>query len=261
MWTDLKKQLDWFEKIGVEKFNLAVLKKGMVGHNLPRRAGEVVGVAGWAWAQNLEGLNVYFRPSSQAWPFIFLDDLDKKTATAIEKKYTSLVLETSQDNHQAWVQTSQILAVSQRAMVQKLVAAKVGADPGSTSGDHFGRATGFLNRKPGRGDWPVRVVAATHHHPLDTQVLLKQTPPLPAGRGECASGVAQAGADESRDESRKEFGWACGWLRAGCDMEDGVRRLTARAIERGKRADAGAARAYAEKTFEKAAAVSRGRDY
>lgn len=264
MWADLKKQLAWFEKIGVDKFNFSVLTaRGMINHSLPRPSGQVLAGGGWGWVKNREGLNVYLRASLGIdQPVIFLDDLQEGMAAAVARKYNALVLETSKNNHQVWIQTDQNLSVEQRFNVQKLVAAKVGADPGSTSGDHFGRAAGFFNRKPGRENWPVRVVVATTHcQPLNIGLLEqnsskpeakpKQTHPLPAGRGECASGVALAGGDESR----REFGWACGWLRAGRDVEEGVRRLAARAAGRGKRQEMGAAEKYARQTFKKAASA------
>lgn len=201
LFQDLKKQLDWFEKIGVDKFNFSVLAPGgMINHSLPRSSGQVLACAGWGWVKNNEGLNVYLRPAGDLFPFIFLDDLAAGLVFAVARKYNTLVVETSKNNHQIWIQTSQDLDTKQRFIVQKLIAAKVGADPGSTSGDHFGRAAGFLNRKPARGNWPVRVVVATTHcQPLNISLLEqnsskpeakpKQTHPLPAGGGGVLQGL------------------------------------------------------------------------
>ena len=49
-------------------------------------------------------------------------------------------------------------------------------------------------------------------------------------------------------ESGKEFGWVCGWLRAGRDPEEAMRRLSAKASERGKKDH----EKYAKRSIEKA---------
>src|SRR5690606_1924066 len=42
---------------------------------------------------------------------------------------------------------------AQKAFIASRSSSRSIADPGSTSGEHFGRAAGFRNRKPGRDCW------------------------------------------------------------------------------------------------------------
>lgn len=254
---DLKKQLEWFNKIGVEKFNFSVLEKGMTNDALPRNAEEVMKAAGWAWAKNMQDMDVYLRPAvGFVQPVVFLDDLPVGDALAAAKKYSSMVIETSKGNCQVWIHTSTPLNVGQRKTVQRHLVGLLDADPGSVSGDHFGRAVCYLNRKEWRNDFPVRLVATTHHIHLSPDPYLTPSPP---DGGACASpasaGRQQTSSQAGDDESRKEWGWALGWLRNGSDIEKGIQKLTARALERRKRMDERQARAYAELTFTKARRV------
>ena len=148
MARELEQALDWFEAHDIGAWNFCVLDRGMIGHERPRDRAEVLKSAGWGWVKNKGGHDVYMRPArGQSWPYIFLDDLGRALARQISKKYAALVVETSSQNFQVWVATTTALDEQARAAVQTQIAAKIGADMGSVSGEHFGRAPGYKNCK------------------------------------------------------------------------------------------------------------------
>lgn len=272
-YEQMSEALSWFESVGVNLWNFCVLERGMVGHERARDAAEVRKSCGWAWVKNREGRDVYIRPARGLvdWPIVFLDDLPPKKALAISQKYTSMVIETSRANCQVWIATTEPLDESQRGQVQGRLLRLVGADPGSVSGEHFGRAPGYKNRKPGRGGWLVRVLAATSGARLDASPhLMTPTPTarpmagpsLPQGGAGVFMGYgANAGSDGAGESEREyryalaRFGWA---IRTGRDPSGEVLYLVAnvadRAAARGKSGHGTRERyvQYAEMTVHKA---------
>jgi hypothetical protein len=129
---------------------------------------------------------------------------------------------------------------NQRFSIQKEIVNLGWGDPGSVSGDHFGRIPGFRNLKR-NGCW-VNLISSPDPglvrlnpwgsvlHPSAPETTQGPVPAVFAGR-ERREGQG-AGA---QSESEKEFGWACGCLRAGLNEEEAIRRLAERAAERGKR--------------------------
>jgi hypothetical protein len=248
----LIRQLEWLESIGVDSFNFSVLAPtSMLNDKLARSRSEVLSAASWGWARNREGQNIYIRPATgPAWSVVILDDVPLLMAKKIARKYAALVIETSADNSQVWIATATLLSIEERASVQRALALKIKADPCSVSGDHFGRAAGFRNRKPNRKNFLVDVVDETRTEMLDTSpYLLTQEPSAP---GLVLSRVSKS---EIEDVSRDEFGWALGWLRSGHAKEVGIRRLAENAMKRGKRKTLYGAEDYARKTFERAQGV------
>lgn len=254
--------LDWFQNGDIDLWNFCVLERGMLGHERPRDRGEVERSLGWAWVKNNAGRDVYIRPARGAsWPIVFLDDLPPRKARGIAAKYAALVIETSANNCQVWICVGRPLSESERSIVQRSLVARVGADPASVSGDHFGRAVGYRNRKSGRNDFTVRVLAATDGAALDPSLHLIQAPAAPPpGVGPC---VFTPYASESESESEKEFRYCLarlGWARSrGRDPSGEVDFLIAnladRAIERGKRKRRADAVEYAKKTVQRAMAM------
>ena len=253
----MKQMLDWFQGAGVDLWNFCVLDKGMLGHERPRDRAEVEKSMGWGGVKNQSGRDVYIRPArGRSWPVVFLDDLPPTKARAIANKYAAMVIETSRDNCQVWVRTLRPLSEAERAAVQKALVVLSGADPGSVSGDHFGRAVGYCNRKTGRNDFLVRILAAAAGAALDPAPHLVEAsaPPAPAGRAARAAG----GGEQS--ESEKEFRYALarlGWAkRRGRDpvgeLEYLVANIADRAVERGKRKTRAEALRYAELTVRRA---------
>ena len=260
--------LDWFQDAGVDVWNFCVLDRGMLGHERSRNRDEVERSLGWGWVKNRSGHDVYIRPARGAsHPIVFLDDLSPGKANGIARKYGSLVVETSADNCQCWIRVARPLSESERAAVQRSLVLKVGADPMSASGDHFGRAAGYCNRKKGRNDFVVRVLMATNGTALDPTPHLAEAPALPAPAGRRAaftslSLAASGGAGGAKSESEKEYRYCLarlGWAqRKGRDPSGEFAYLIAniadRAVSRGKRKSRDDAILYAEKTVLRAAA-------
>lgn len=273
--SEMSKALGWFESAGVDSWNLAVLSdRGMLNHDRVRDAAEMRRSCGWGWVQNDDGKNVYMRPSRGAsWPVIFLDDLKPDVASHISKKYSTLVIETSKGNCQAWLRCAQSLTEPERAACQKALAPLIGADAASTSGDHFGRAPGFRNQKPGRNGFIVTVASSTHGTCLDTTPHLSATTtgpiasldlPLPTGgrvrlQPLPAVSVGVSDGTQSAAEFRfclARFRWSKDRGRDPSGETDFlIKNITQRALERGKRGTESAAQKYAEITVIKALAA------
>lgn len=170
----------------------------------------------WARAENAGGADVYVRPArSRPWPLVFLDDVRRSVAHRIVRKYGALAIETSPTGGcHVWLCTVRALAEQERKEAQRWLASRIGADPGSTSGEHLGRLAGFRNWKRG-GPW-VNVVAAHHGRPWtwipptgDSTAARPTSPPL--------STAASRGEDVSA--SAREWGWVCGRLEAGISSD------------------------------------------
>jgi hypothetical protein len=121
----------------------------------------------WMRLQNLLGRNVYIRPQGEH-NLSLLDDL---TAQALLRLRASgfrpaLVVETSPGNFQAWLKHKEVLPRTLSTCVAKKLAEKFGADIGAADWRHFGRLSGFTNRKRNRegpdGRFPfVRLIEAS----------------------------------------------------------------------------------------------------
>ena len=273
--------LDWFHLGGVDQWNFAcLLERSMIGGDRARGRDEIERSESWGWAQNLQGRNVYMRPARPGpWGVVFLDDLPPRVARGVAEKYAALVVESSAENCQVWIRTAKSLTEPERLQVQRALCVLAGADVGSVSGDHFGRAPGFANRKPGRGGWIVRVIAATHGAALDPTPHLdsdaEPSPPAPGGRARVLafphlpsarvsrpSGAGpQAPAPDGQREYAREYGWCLHVLRGARDCRQDVsatvRRLqcnlAAKALARGKRQTAEQAERYAQVVVSAAA--------
>lgn len=257
--------LDWFQTAGIDAWNFCVLDRGMLGHERARDRAEVEKSLGWGWVKNQNGHDVYIRPArGRGWPIVFLDDLPPRKARGIARKYASMVIETSADNCQVWTRVAHSLSEPERATVQRSLVSLVGADPGSASGDHFGRAVGYCNRKRGRADFVVRVLLATNGAALDpSRHLVPESSALsPAsGRGGAVFTSSPLGSGNAKSASENEYRYCLarlGWAKGkGRDMSGEfaflIGNLADRAIERGKRKTRAEALIYAEKTVLRAA--------
>ena len=102
----------------------------------------------WMRLQNLGGRNIYVRPHGEH-NLSMLDDL---TAQAVARLRSSgfrpaLVVETSPGNFQAWLKHAEALSPALSTAVAKKLAKLFDADPGAADWRHFGRLSGFTNRK------------------------------------------------------------------------------------------------------------------
>ena len=263
---EMRNYLDWFERHGVTMWNLSARTAEAGGRRVMkgdskcgRQRAELEKTAEWAYHRNEDGADIYLRPATGPdWPAIFLDDIPLAKGLAFARKNAAMVIETSKDNCQIWIATNKPLTISERGVVQRALAAWAGGDMASISGDHFGRAPGYKNHKPGRNAFVVRVLASSDLPPLDPTPYLPLSP-SPAGAGRGASRPARAaglGAGRDHTESGREFRWVCDRLRlagkagrdlaAECDFL--ITELAERALQRGKRGDAEGAHEYAKRT-------------
>lgn len=202
----------------------------------------------WARAHNVGHADVYVRPARGAsWPLVFLDDVSPTKALRIAGKYASLVVRTSPAGGcHLWLQVATPLDEQRRYQAQRWLMARVGADPGSISGEHLGRLAGMKNWKR-QGVW-VNVIVSDNLHrpPWDPMPALEPTPPNRIRSIASLRPSATFGADLS--ESGQEWGWVCGALEAGVSPSIVVRKLVYRASRRRGRD----AERYAKRTVNRA---------
>jgi hypothetical protein len=117
----------------------------------------------WLKRENAKGADIYVRPAGQQnQGLVLVDDLD---VAQVEKMKAggfapAVLVETSPQNHQAWVRVSATPLEPELATAfSRALARKYEADPNSADWRHFGRLSGFTNRKPehtdeaGRNPW------------------------------------------------------------------------------------------------------------
>ena len=204
---------------------------------------------GWARAHNVQGAEVYIRPArGYAWPLVLLDDVAPNLARRIVRKYAALVVQTSPAGGcHVWLQVTTALEEAQRCQAQRWLAPRVGADPGSVSGEHLGRLAGMKNWKR-QGVW-VNVLASStvpQRPAWDPAPALQATPVHTPAPAPSSGGISVEGVDAS--ESGREWGWVCGALEAGVCPETVYRALVDHATPRRGRD----AERYARHTVERA---------
>ena len=143
--------LAWWRRVDVGRVDLAVRQPSgaMVWHRDLALDGSLP--LPWARAQNVRRGDVYVRPSRHdPWPLIFLDDVPTPRARRVAAKYEALLVETSlAGGCHIWLACRRALAEAGRRDAQRWLAGRLGADPGSVSGEHPGRLAGFKNWKRG----------------------------------------------------------------------------------------------------------------
>jgi len=234
--TQLVRFLSWLESVGVHGYDLAVSWRSNGGRFIPGQQGTdeagVMRSLSWLRSSNAAGADIYIRAArGQDWPLVFLDDVSREMANGITHKYRAAAVETSPGNCQIWLGLTKALGEQERKAVQQWLAARIEADPGSISGDHYGRLPGFRNRKPGRDCWANLLAASDAPFYDPTHALTEAADFLSshaAGvvleqRAKCTGSAANSSA--GRDESRKEFGWVIGALRHGIGEGEVLQRL------------------------------------
>lgn len=78
-----------------------------------------------------------------------LDDVSLATVARMKEEgfQPAVVVETSPNNFQAWLQHGQVLPEQESSTAARLLARRFEADPSSASWCHYGRLAGFTNRK------------------------------------------------------------------------------------------------------------------
>lgn len=153
----------------------------------------------WLKYRNAHGGNIYVRP---AWPhaMTLVDDLSSDAVLAMQAQgfEPSLLIETSPDNFQAWLDNGRLMDKPVATRVARLIAARFGADENSADWRHLGRLAGFTNRKEKYRDAGGRFPFVRLHP------VLAPT----GGYAEAASVVAEAerelAAERQQQEARRQ---------------------------------------------------------
>jgi hypothetical protein len=117
---------------------------------LPRTwdASTLVKSIAWLRWQNSQGRNIYIRPAGEH-QFSLVDDLTVENLDRMGREgFTpSVVVETSPDNFQAWLNHGEVLRRDLSTVAARTLAQKFAGDQGAADWRHFGRLSGFTNRK------------------------------------------------------------------------------------------------------------------
>jgi len=192
----------------------------------------------WARFENAANeANIFIRPTPETrHPWLFLDDLSFEKADALSEKYQCIIVETSSRNYQARLLANRDLTLSERFEVQRVLAMKIGGDPGSTSGCKFGRLPGFKNRKLGKDFWTQLAALPNSTLPkFNPDSILNTLPPVGGCAPASASSTYIGNASTGTSQSESDFGYVIGRLRffksTGLDYLAESRKLEAALAE------------------------------
>lgn len=103
----------------------------------------------WLQLQNRAGKHIYIRPKG-AHNLTLVDDLTADAIAAMDRDgfHPALVVETSPSNFQAWLKHPELLDKQLSTATARTLAETFGGDVGAADWRHFGRLSGFTNRKP-----------------------------------------------------------------------------------------------------------------
>jgi hypothetical protein len=139
--------------MGCDIFEVGLFKPTATGKEpvmLPRTwdAEALIRSVSWLKHQNRDGRNIYIRPSGEH-NLSLVDDLKAADVHAMRKAgfAPALVVQTSPGNFQAWLKHSEILDKEAGTAAARALAHKFGGDPGAADWRHFGRLSGYTNRK------------------------------------------------------------------------------------------------------------------
>jgi hypothetical protein len=135
--------------MGCERFELGIRRDA--GEMILRErqgAIEIEGAIKWLRHENAKGAHIYVRPAGLH-ALSLIDDL---SAEAIERMKAegfepAVVVETSPNNFQAWLNHGQVLEAATSTRAAKALVERFGGDPSSADWRHFGRLAGFTNPK------------------------------------------------------------------------------------------------------------------
>jgi len=102
----------------------------------------------WLRHQNRDGRNIYIRPKGEH-HLSMVDDLTQEAIAQMKLTGFSpaLVVETSPGNFQAWLKHPEKLDKEMGTAAARALAERFGGDTGAADWRHFGRLSGFTNRK------------------------------------------------------------------------------------------------------------------
>jgi hypothetical protein len=138
--------------MGSERFDIGIRRDA--GEMILREAQgaiEIENTIKWLRHENAKGAHIYVRPAGTH-SLSLIDDL---SIAAIERMKAegfepAVVVETSPNNFQAWMNHGQVLDAATSTRAAKQLAERFSGDPSSADWRHFGRLAGFTNPKPER---------------------------------------------------------------------------------------------------------------
>jgi DNA primase RepB-like protein len=138
--------------MGCERFDVGI-KRG-AGEMILREgqgAIEIEKTIAWLRHENAKGAHIYVRPAG-AHRLSLLDDLSSEAIERMKAEgfEPAVVVETSPNNFQAWLNHGQVLDAAISTRAAKQLAERFGGDRSSADWRHFGRLAGFTNPKPER---------------------------------------------------------------------------------------------------------------
>lgn len=238
----------WWKRADVDRADLVVRRP--VGSMIWQRDIALSELPlGWARAENARNADIYIRPArGYPWPVIFLDDVSVDCALGLARVLRAMVVQTSPAGGcHVWLLCDRALAEPHRQQAQRWWIGRVGADPGSVSGEHLGRLAGFKNWKRG-GSWVNVLAAPSDGCPWEPTIALSEPLVESANSRPLRRPPGSGPLLRDTSESGREWGWVCGLLETGHDPVTVYCRLLQRA--RPRRGD-DAAR-YARRTVDKA---------
>ena len=135
--------------MGCERFDIGIKRDG--GEMILREgqgAIEIEKTIKWLRHENAKGAHIYVRPAG-AHSLSLLDDLSLEAIERMKAEgyEPAVVVETSLNNFQAWLNHEQVLDAAMSTRAAKQLAERFGGDPSSADWRHFGRLAGFTNPK------------------------------------------------------------------------------------------------------------------
>lgn len=102
----------------------------------------------WLRMENRDGRNIFCRPKGEH-HLSLVDDVSQAGVTEMKRSgfEPALIVETSSNNFQVWLNHGRTLPPALSTAVAKALAKKFGGDSGAADWRHFGRLAGFTNRK------------------------------------------------------------------------------------------------------------------
>lgn len=150
--TDVQVRKQLASMGGVETFEVGI-RDGQTGNmrNIEMSEADVIASLPRLKRENAGGRDIYIRPVPVSnHSYVFLDDVGLGTIQRMRHEgiEPTLEVETSPLNYQVWIKLPESLPRADRKAVERLLAERYGTDLGSADGGHYGRLSGFTNRKP-----------------------------------------------------------------------------------------------------------------
>jgi len=178
----------------------AIFNKANCMQLYAKSARELLDEVPWLRRENTRGKEIYIRPEGHP-GLILVDDIPAQTVDQLRRAglAPAAVLETSKDNHQAWVRVDEReLGPAVSTAVARELATRFEADQHSAKQRQFGRLAGFTNQKP------ARAIAEGPYAGLPPFVLLREASGQTAPAGPELVRVAQ-GRVRAQEQERAEL--------------------------------------------------------